>query len=375
MNPYIYDPNFFTNPDDLFEFTKKFPRVRPRNPMNSSMFLHRTSVAHWNDYGMSAKMMRRNQTTQLQVTEQNKYPTMDFAPWQVKQLAIKLSLIATKPVNYFSLLGYENETDHIDFHQHAEDRARDARVFIVSLGETRTFGLREICPACRVCDACNEAACDGHKRTCMECVVAKQHRKTCRIIRDRSRWINLQPVHGSLIVLPNDCNWTHEHAVLDDKTPKGLRISFNTKCLPTDESLEEFIARMEQPTKVSSAVPFVPVGYAVPTPAPAVFALTAEDEPVTSVWHCLKHPYDVYIGRRMFRFNLPESDFGNRSGGDYEPWLIEKLKDPAFAEKVKNLHGKRLGCWCRDRKDRDFSKCHGHILARYADKLAASGAL
>ena len=35
---------------------------------------------------------------------------------------------------------------------------------------------------------------------------------------------------------------------------KGLRISFNTKCLPTDESLEDFIARMEQPTKISPTV-------------------------------------------------------------------------------------------------------------------------
>ena len=369
---YRYDPNFLTKQeaDDLFAFVQAFPRVRPQNPMNASLFLRRTSVAHWNDYGISATMMRTNQTTRLKRTEQKKYPQMDAAPWQIRRIAIKLSLLATKPVNYISILGYENETDHIDFHQHAEDRARDARVFIVSLGETRTFGLREICPACRVCDDCNEAACDGHKRTCVECVVAKQHRKKCRIIRDRSRWINLQPAHGSLIVLPNDCNWTHEHAVLDDKTPKGLRISFNTKCLPTDESLEDFIVRMEQPTKISPTVPYIPVGYAAPTSAPTPeFALTADDEPITSVWHCLKHPYDVYIGRRMFRFGLPESDFANRSGGDYEPWLVEKLKDPLFADKVRALHGKRLACWCRDNPKRDFSKCHGHILARYADTL------
>ncbi len=191
------------------------------------------------------------------LNEMKRYPTMDDAFLPIKQMAIKLSLFATKPVNYFSLLGYESETDHINFHQHAEDRNRDARTFIGSFGETRTLALREICPACRVCDDCNEAACDGHQRKCIECIVAKQHRKKCRVIRDESRWINLQPVHGSLIVLSDDCNWTHEHAILDDTTPKGLRISFNTKCLPTDESLEEFIARMKTgvktPTRICAA--------------------------------------------------------------------------------------------------------------------------
>jgi len=358
VNPHIYDPNFLTKQeaDELFAFCLTFTRVRPASPFNASHTLRRTSVAHWNDNGS-----RRGR-----VSGEKEYPTMDAAPWQIKELAIKVSLLAGKPVNYISILGYENEKDHIDWHQHAEDRARDARVFILSLGEARTFGLREICPACRVCFECNEAACDGHKNQCDECVAAKIHKKHCVITKNKTNWKLLQPTHGSLLTLPSDCNWTHEHAVLEDKTPKGLRISFNTKCLPTNESLEDFIARLDSPTESVLVSPFVPPRYVIslptaPTPAP---------EGVTTVWHCLKHPYDVYIGRRMFRFNLPESDFSNRSDGDYESWLVERLKDSAFASKVRSLHGKRLGCWCRDRKDRDFSKCHGHILARYADKLA-----
>ena len=107
--PYRYDANFLTKQeaDELFEFVKQFPRVRPQNPFNSSLFLRRTSVAHWNDYGVSAPSMRENQTTERKSTKEKEYPTMDAAPRQIKQIAIKLSLLATKPVNYISILGYE----------------------------------------------------------------------------------------------------------------------------------------------------------------------------------------------------------------------------------------------------------------------------
>ena len=292
---------------------------------------------------------------------------MDAAPRQIKQIAIKLSLLATKPVNYISLLGYENETDHIDFHQHAEDRARDARVFIVSLGETRTFSLREICPACRVCDDCNETACDGHKRTCVECVVAKQHRKKCRIIRDRSRWINLQPAHGSLIVLPNDCNWTHEHAVLDDKTPKGLRISFNTKCLPTDESLEDFIARMGTGVKTQ------------PVFAPRVYDCHAGQS----------YPPDaVYVGCKtvMYGKTIREGTvFGNaknpfadpnhpdshrrspiaKAASDFRAYAVHRMaSDETFRRQVESLRGKDLLCWCKP----DNPNCHAKVWLELANE-------
>jgi alkylated DNA repair dioxygenase AlkB len=86
---------------------------------------------------------------------------LDEAPAEVKSLAEKLGKLAGKPVNYFSFVGYENEKDHIDWHQHREDKCRDARVFIVSLGEVRTFGIRKLCDECRVCDDCNKRMCAG----------------------------------------------------------------------------------------------------------------------------------------------------------------------------------------------------------------------
>jgi hypothetical protein len=45
-----------------------------------------------------------------------------------------------RPINYLSFIAYENEGDHINWHQHNEDRCRDATVYIVSMGETRPVG-------------------------------------------------------------------------------------------------------------------------------------------------------------------------------------------------------------------------------------------
>jgi alkylated DNA repair dioxygenase AlkB len=62
------------------------------------------------------------------------------------KLALRLTeLNGGKAINYLSVIAYENEMDHIDWHQHNEDRCRDAKVFIVSLGEVRTLGIRHIC--------------------------------------------------------------------------------------------------------------------------------------------------------------------------------------------------------------------------------------
>ena len=366
--PYSYDPNFLTKleADELFAFCQTFPPVRPTSPFNSSHVLRRVSIGSWNDYGISAAKMRHATNR----SEQKNRPTMDSAPLQIKDLAVRLSLLAAKPVNYISVLGYENEHDHIDWHQHAEDRARDARVFIVSLGETRTFGLREICPDCRVCAECNEAACDGHRRKCAECVEAKRHRERCPITNNKANWILLQPAHGSLITLSSDANWTHEHAVLDDTTIKSLRISFNLKCLPTGDSLEDFIARMAQPSSTPVITP----------PQDVPFALSAE---VTSpkIYDChagKKYPSDtVYVGREVRdrqtgKLSWPATPFGNQNRRKTDTpegkaaWLAdvaEKMKDPKFRKQVESLRGKDLLCWCRVGEP----NCHARIWLELAN--------
>src|ERR1035438_2751904 len=159
------------------------------------------------------------------------------APPEMISLQRKLSAFAGKEVNYFSLQAYENERDHIGFHQHREDKCRDARVFIISLGECRSFGVDKLCPNCLLCDACNQRRCHPRGPKCHsleKCRAAKKHRRTCPI--RRSTKVVLLPGHGSLIALTSDANDWYEHAVLNDKEPKGLRISINTKCIPTEDA-------------------------------------------------------------------------------------------------------------------------------------------
>ena len=95
------------------------------------------------------------------------------------------------------------------------------------------------------------------------------------------------------------------------------------------------------------------------------------DSRKTEPVHCMKHQYDVYIGRANPGNNLPESNFANRAEGDVESYFKQRLiNEPNFAAALMSLHGKRLGCWCKG-TSRDFSQCHGHILAKWADRIYA----
>lgn len=82
----------------------------------------------------------------------------------------------------------------------------------------------------------------------------------------------------------------------------------------------------------------------------------------TTVVNLRHEPYDVYIGRG--------SDWGNpyEIGMDgtreecieyYERWLNVR---PYLLERLHELRGKRLGCFCAP------LACHGDLLARLADR-------
>lgn len=82
----------------------------------------------------------------------------------------------------------------------------------------------------------------------------------------------------------------------------------------------------------------------------------------TTVVHCKKEPYDVYIGR--------PSAWGNpfkigRDGSradvvkQYELWLLQQ---PRLMRDLRALKDRRLGCWCKP------EACHGDVLARLADQ-------
>jgi len=90
----------------------------------------------------------------------------------------------------------------------------------------------------------------------------------------------------------------------------------------------------------------------------------------TTVVHCKKGPYDVYIGR--------PSKWGNpflvNTHGDrkeviekYEEWLLgirsapNSQRRPILSEAKVELKDKILGCWCSPKP------CHGDILKKFVD--------
>jgi hypothetical protein len=82
---------------------------------------------------------------------------------------------------------------------------------------------------------------------------------------------------------------------------------------------------------------------------------------MTTVVHCRREPYDVYIGR--------PSKWGNpyeigRDGTREE--VIEKYRKyvtgrPDLMAALGELRGKILGCWCRPKA------CHGDVLVELCD--------
>jgi hypothetical protein len=79
-------------------------------------------------------------------------------------------------------------------------------------------------------------------------------------------------------------------------------------------------------------------------------------------------PQYVYIGRKGHGFS---GAFGNPlyTLEGYDRWLLGRLRtDLLFRTAVRDLSGKTLVCFCKPKP------CHGDILARFADLLAAHAA-
>lgn len=88
------------------------------------------------------------------------------------------------------------------------------------------------------------------------------------------------------------------------------------------------------------------------------------------VVHCKREKYDVYIGRAVPRSGLKASEWGNpfvigKDGtrleviSKYRLWLASQ---PALVERLPELKGKVLGCWCAP------EACHGDVLAELANQ-------
>jgi hypothetical protein len=85
----------------------------------------------------------------------------------------------------------------------------------------------------------------------------------------------------------------------------------------------------------------------------------------TKVVHCKKEKYDIYIGRPSI-FGNPFSigKDGNRKKviNLFRSYFYNRLDyDIDFKEKIQNLKGKILACWCKP------LACHGDIIMEYLD--------
>lgn len=99
----------------------------------------------------------------------------------------------------------------------------------------------------------------------------------------------------------------------------------------------------------------------------------------TTIVHCLREPFDVYIGRKSPKF--AQSPWHNpfRIGPDgTREEVIRKHSEylqtqPELLARVEELRGKRLGCYCR-LSTQHAPACHGDNYLRLLGELPAAAA-
>lgn len=228
------------------------------------------------------------------------------APEFIQEFARKLSAHTGYLINYVSPNKYADREDKMDFHNHREDHWHNSPVWVVSVGAERQFGMREI---------------------------ANPKNKSSVLAR-----------HGSLITMSPESNWTHEHAVLPDKTIKTVRYSLNCKSIPT-----------------------------------------------CAIWDChagKKYPSDaVYVGCRVLKHASREvlregTIFGNgtnplvshdgalKTEDEFREYANRKMQDPEFAAQVHALQGKHLLCWCVQSGPKRTEFCHARVWFELANGKA-----
>lgn len=95
-----------------------------------------------------------------------------------------------------------------------------------------------------------------------------------------------------------------------------------------------------------------------------------EDTHRTTVVHCMKEEYDVYIGRANSflgesglwgnPFEIGKDGTRDQVISKHREWIKTQ---PHLLAQIRTLQGKRLGCYCSPQL------CHGHTLAAMADGL------
>lgn len=83
----------------------------------------------------------------------------------------------------------------------------------------------------------------------------------------------------------------------------------------------------------------------------------------TTVVHCKKSKYDVYIGRPGVwgnPFTLGKDGTREEVIQKYREWIVTQ---PILMQGLGGLKGRRLACWCAP------LPCHGDVLAEMADRF------
>ena len=89
----------------------------------------------------------------------------------------------------------------------------------------------------------------------------------------------------------------------------------------------------------------------------------------STVVHCKRDSYDVYIGRGSKwgnPFKLGADGTREEVIAKYEDWI---LTQPDLMSSLGELQGKTLGCWCSPKA------CHGDVLVRLSDSHTGNHAL
>jgi hypothetical protein len=84
---------------------------------------------------------------------------------------------------------------------------------------------------------------------------------------------------------------------------------------------------------------------------------------MSSVVHCKRSQFDIYIGRGSKWGNpFKIGEHGNREEviEKYEKWI---RKNPKLMSDLPELKDKTLGCWCSPKA------CHGDVLCKLVKEL------
>jgi hypothetical protein len=321
-----YEENFYSqaDADELFEFVKGQPFVRPDNKRNKTSRLRRLSFP---GYSPPLPGMKHQAGYDLS-------GSIDQAPELYKRLAdaitaYQVSQGLPNPCNYLSTIGYLTD-DHMNFHQHREDKKReDQTVYVLSLGAVHPVVIRPL-------------GCE-----------------------DKSQSEIIYPKHGSLYVLPSSYNLTHEHAVLEgnDYSYGGLRIGINCKHIPAGLSPDEMLKACSRP----AGAPNSSHGAHYRDKRGTIYRPVQYENRESGAWThptlglkvwCARkgywHPDEaVYVGRAVSRgeTTYPKTPWGNHlritdeeSFRNYAATILRASGNPKLF--LEPLVGRDLLCWC-----------------------------